>query len=270
MPRLRYSIFLLIAGLGLPVLASDPPMGESKDAHAKEAHKDSHAGKSHGPPPVYEVAGHDHDGKHVVKTFNLGVPAEAAAFREMVEHGHAHEVVNKSAPTIGKLASLKADLGIWTLVIFAGLMFALYKLAWPMAVEGLQKREDRIAGALAEAEKAKAEAVDLRASLKKEMDAAHLKVKELIDEAKRDAQATTEEMIAKAKSDISVERDRLQREIQTQTDQALQSLWTRAADLATELSSTALRKQLDLSAHRRLIDEALTDIRKSRPTTNAS
>jgi F-type H+-transporting ATPase subunit b len=262
MPRLRYSVFLLIAGLALPVAAADAPK--------KAGGADAHAGHDHGKPPIYEVAGHDEKGNHVVRTFNLAIPAEAAAFREMVEHGHAHEVVNKSAPTIDKLASLKADLGIWTLVIFGGLMFALYKLAWPMAVEGLKKREDRIAGALAEAEKARAEAVDLRASLKKEMDAAHLKVKELIDEAKRDAQATTDEMIAKAKSDINVERERLQREIQTQTDQALQSLWARAADLATELSSTALRKQLDLSAHRRLIDEALTDIRKARPTTNAS
>jgi len=130
-------------------------------------------------------------------------------------------------------------------------------------LEGLKKREDSIRAALDEASKARDEAHGIRMQLQQEMGQAHQKVKAIIDEAKRDAQVTAEEMIAKAKSDIGQERERLHREIQVETDQALQSLWTRAAELATQVSAKALGRQLDGDAQRRLIDDALTDLQKS-------
>jgi F0F1-type ATP synthase membrane subunit b/b' len=85
----------------------------------------------------------------------------------------------------------------------------------------------------------------------------------MIDEAKRDAAATAEQIKADNMAQIAIERERLRREIQVETDQALKMLWTKAADLAIQASSAALRKQLDVNQHRRLIDEALADIRKA-------
>jgi len=46
-----------------------------------------------------------------------------------------------------------------------------------------------------------------------------------------------------------------------ETDQALQTIWSKAADLATQVSAAALGKQLDANMHRRLIDEALDDLK---------
>jgi F0F1-type ATP synthase membrane subunit b/b' len=41
----------------------------------------------------------------------------------------------------------------------------------------------------------------------------------------------------------------------------LQTIWTKAADLATQISAAALGKQLDTTMHRRLVDEALNDLK---------
>jgi len=155
------------------------------------------------------------------------------------------------------------DLAIWTVVVFLVLFFVLKRFAWGPMLTGLKKREESIRSALDEASKARDEAHGIRLQLQQEMGQAQQKVKAIIDEAKRDAQSTAEEMITKAKADIGQERERLHREIQVETDQALQSLWTRAAELATEVSAKALGRQLDGEAHRRLIDEALTDLQKS-------
>jgi F-type H+-transporting ATPase subunit b len=180
---------------------------------------------------------------------------------ELIKHGHVVELENKSAPELSKMFSLRADLGIWSLIIFGLLLFVLSKLAWPKMLAGLQRREARIRNAIEEAQKARDEAAALRAQYQKELDSAHLKVKDILDEARRDAAATTEDMISKAKSEIAAERERAHREIVMETDQALQTIWTKAADLATQVSAAALGKQLDQAMHRRLIDEALNDLK---------
>lgn len=211
--------------------------------------------------PKYEAAYHGPDGKHQHQVFDMGNPDHKAQLAELLEHGHVLELENKSPPELSKIFSLKADLGIWSLLIFCLLMFVLSKLAWPKMLAGLQKREANIRGALDEAQKARDEAAGLRAQYQKEIDGAHQKVKDILDEARRDAAATTDEMIAKAKTEIVAERDRAHREISVETDQALQTIWSKAAELATEVSAAALGKQLDGAAHRRLIDEALGELK---------
>jgi F-type H+-transporting ATPase subunit b len=145
--------------------------------------------------------------------------------------------------------------------VFILLFLILTKLAWKPMLEGLQKREANIHGALEEAQKARADAQRLRAELRKEMDHAGEKVREILDEARRDAQHTTDEMVAKARGEIQTERDRLRREIDTARDQALQQLWTQSAQLATLVSAKAIRRQLAEDDHRRLVDEALAELR---------
>src|SRR5438874_9713025 len=210
---------------------------------------------------VYEAAFHDAQGNHQHATFDLSKETDKTRLMELLEHGHVLELENKVAPDLPKIFSLRADLGIWSLVIFGLLFFTLSKMAWPKMLAGLQRREANIRGALEEAQKARDEAGALRAQYQKEVDQAHLKVKDILDEARRDDQATTEAMITKAKAEIGAERERAHREIAVETDQALQTIWSKAADLATQVSAAALGKQLDTAMHRRLVDEALNDLK---------
>jgi len=153
------------------------------------------------------------------------------------------------------------DLGIWTIVVFALLFLVLRRFAWGPILEGLKSREANIKGALAQAELARKEAQLMRLELQKEMSGAQDKIRQLMDEARRDAQRAKDEMITEARKEIQSERERLQREIALARDQALQELWTQTAQLATLVSAKAIRRQLNIEDHRRLVDEAIAELR---------
>jgi F-type H+-transporting ATPase subunit b len=89
-------------------------------------------------------------------------------------------------------------------------------------------------------------------------------VRQLLDEGRRAAQRQHDEMMAQARAEIQGERDRLHREINMARDQALQQLWAQAADLATLVSSKAIRRHLTPDDHRRLVDEALAELRQTK------
>ena len=162
------------------------------------------------------------------------------------------------------------DLGVWTLIVFLVLVLVLYKFAWGPMLEGLTKREERIRGAIADAEKAREEALKLREQLQREIDRAHEKVAEIMAEAHRNAGGLKDEMVAKARTEIQAERDRLIRELNTARDQALAELWNRQADLATLIAEKVVGRSLGTADHRRFVDEAMTELRKIAPRRNGT
>jgi F-type H+-transporting ATPase subunit b len=152
------------------------------------------------------------------------------------------------------------DLGIWTIVIFVLLLLILRRFAWKPMLEGLQKREQHIRGSIDEAKKARDEMEQLRAKFKTEMDQAYAKIPLLMDEARREAQQMQEDMRAKAVADIQAERQRMRHDLDVARDQALQELWSQAAQLATLISAKAIGKSLTTDDHRRLLDESLQEM----------
>jgi F-type H+-transporting ATPase subunit b len=156
--------------------------------------------------------------------------------------------------------ALRFDLGLWSIVVFLILFFVLKKYAWGPILQGLQKREQDIRGAIEEAHKTREEAQHLRAQLQEEWNKAHEKVRDILEEGRRATERNNAEMIAKAKADIQAERDRLHREMETARDQALKELWDHTAQLATLISAKALRREVNPDDHRRLVDEALAEL----------
>jgi F-type H+-transporting ATPase subunit b len=157
---------------------------------------------------------------------------------------------------------LQYDLGIWTIVVFVGLFLLLRAIAWGPMLEGLRKREAAIRNSAEEAVRTREEMEQLRAKFKAEMDEAYAKIPALMDEARKSAQQIAEEMRAKAAADIQAERQRLRHEMDVARDQALQELWTQAAQLATLISAKAISKSLSEEDHRRLLDEAIAEMQQ--------
>jgi F-type H+-transporting ATPase subunit b len=188
-------------------------------------------------------------------------PATALAADPLLasaDASHAAKEEHKGGPQI--FTPVRIDLGIWTLAVFLILLFLLSKFAWKPMLEGLHKREETIQGALDEARLAREEAEKMRKQFEQEMAKANDKVRELLEEARRDAQHTKDEMIGSARQEIQTERDRLHREISTAKDQALKELWDQSAKLATKISSKAIRKELKEEDHRRLVEESLAEL----------
>lgn len=153
------------------------------------------------------------------------------------------------------------DLAIWTVVVFLVLLVVLGKFAWGPMMEGLKRREESIRAAIDEAQKAKEEAAKMRQEMNAEIARSRDEQRKMVEEARRDAERLKEEMKAEAQAQITAERERLRKEISTATDQALQQLWNQTAKLATEISSKAIRKSLSEEDHRRLVDEALKELK---------
>jgi F-type H+-transporting ATPase subunit b len=161
------------------------------------------------------------------------------------------------------LISFQFDLGLWSIIVFVALLFVLGKYAWGPMLQGLQTRERGIQDAISEAERTREEAHRLRDQLQHEVNNAHVKVREILDDARRDAERATQDMVSRARSEIQTERDRLRREIGTARDQALQELWAQSAQLATLISAKAIRRELTPEDHRRLVDDALGELRQA-------
>jgi F-type H+-transporting ATPase subunit b len=192
------------------------------------------------------------------KDFDLSIPEEKDEFNRLVNEGLIQKVEHNEPP---KILDLRWDLGLWTIVVFLLLLWILGKYAWKPMLEGLQKREDTIRGHLEEARRANEDAKKLRSQLQQEMDQAAEKVRELVEEGRRGAETAKEEILARTRSEIQAERERLHREVDLARDQALQEIWRQAADLATLISAKTIRRQLNPEDHRRLVDEAISEIR---------
>jgi F-type H+-transporting ATPase subunit b len=152
------------------------------------------------------------------------------------------------------------DLTVWSIVVFLLLMLVLWLMAWKPMLKALQDREHNIKTALEEAQRARAEGAQLRAEFEQEKARAHDAVRQMIEEARRDAERLKEEIKEQGRTEVQAERDRARRDIDTARDQALAQITERAADLAAVISAKFLKRQVNPDDHRRLVDEALVDL----------
>jgi F-type H+-transporting ATPase subunit b len=208
----------------------------------------------------YSASIHKHVGDKTEvteKKFDLTQPADNDELLELFATGEVEEL--KKEKDINILA-ISWDLGLWTLVVFGLLLYVLRRLAWKPMLQGLHNREARIREALDEARRARDEAQSLEARLQKQMDQAQDKVRQILEEARRDAHRNTDEMLTQTRAEIQTERDRLRREIEMARDQALHQIWTQTAQLASQISAKAIHREVNVDDHRRLVDEAIAEM----------
>jgi len=150
-----------------------------------------------------------------------------------------------------------------TLVVFVALLAILYKFAWGPILAGLKKREESIFGARDEAIRVKAEAEQLRTQLQAEYAAANDKIRTMLDEARRDADALKVAEREAGAKDAQAERERAKREIETVKQQALQEIRVQTVQLAALISSKAVRRTVTINDHDRLVAESLDELSKN-------
>ena len=155
------------------------------------------------------------------------------------------------------------DTALWTVLIFVALLLILRRRAWAPILEGLKKREETIRSSLQEAKKTRDEMEKMRADFQKELADAHQQIPALMEEGRKKAEALANEMRAKAAADIQAERQRLRHEVEMAKDQAIKEMWEQAANLATMISAKAIGRSLTDDDHRRLLDEAMGEMRQS-------
>ena len=181
------------------------------------------------------------------------------------EGGHSSEEVNLN-PLDPK--DLRADLAIWTGVVFVLLFLVLGKFAWGPIADGLEKRESRIAGEIHAAEKANADAKSLLGEYQHKLNAAADEVRQIIEQAKRDAETAGHKIVQKAREEADAEKRRAVADIELATAGALKELAERSANLAVDLAGKIVRERLSATEHSALIREAVAKFAKLEPGRN--
>jgi F-type H+-transporting ATPase subunit b len=184
--------------------------------------------------------------------------APAVEGKAVVHDGHGTQPKDQS-----RFLNIALDLTIWTIVVFLLLLFVLGKYAWGPMLKGLEAREHAIHSAVEEAHKAREETARLRDEVQQERRKAAEEARATIDQARREAQKQGDELRAKATSEIQSERDRLRRDLELARDAALQALWSETAKLATLVSGKAIGRELSVDDHRKLVDEAIAELRRA-------
>jgi len=165
----------------------------------------------------------------------------------------------------GAISPFAGDVGtaIWTLVIFGLVLFVLGKFAWGPILKGLQSRESYIRGAL---EKARAEREQAEARLheyEQKLNHAHAEAQAILDEGRRDAEATQRRILEEARHEAEKITARSRREIELATETALKELYATSARLATDIAARVIGRELSAADHQRLIAESIEELGKA-------
>lgn len=164
--------------------------------------------------------------------------------------------------------SVDPDLAIWTVVVFVILLVILKRFAWGPIVEALERREQNIAEHIAQAERNHEQARLLLAEYEKKLATAANEVRQLLEEARRDAEHTKHEILVEARKGAEAEKARALRDIEAAADAATESLAQRSAELAVDLAGRILQAQLSRDDHARLIQEAMAKFPAATPSSN--
>ena len=165
------------------------------------------------------------------------------------------------------ILEVQPSLAIWTVVVFIILLLVLRATAWKPLIDALHRREDYMSKALDDAERARQEGERLLADHKAQLAQTAGQVRAMLEEARRDAESTSNEIVRKAQEEAESSRKRAEREIANARDQALVEVWNQAADLAVSVAGKVLGRTLDEGDHRRLIEVATAELPEA-PTVN--
>lgn len=160
-------------------------------------------------------------------------------------------------------AEFRSDLAIFTFVVFLILLALLRTFAWKPIVTALDQRESRIRNDLSAAEAARARAEQLVAEHETRMASVEDEVKEIIAEARRDAEQTRRDIVSTAQSEAEAIKDRSIHEIERARDQALQELFEQVSQQVVGATEHILGRALSDDDRNRFVNDALSQFSES-------
>lgn len=160
----------------------------------------------------------------------------------------------------GGLLSPNGGLMVWTLVIFAILLFVLSRFAYPKILEAVEARDKALEDALAAAKKDRDEAAAVLAEHKRQLDLARDEAQKLIASAKADGEKVRADVIEQAHKEQQQMLERARAEIISERDRAIAVLRRETVDLAVRAASKVIERNLDVEANRAVVESFLASI----------
>ncbi|WP_436890930.1 F0F1 ATP synthase subunit B [Nocardiopsis dassonvillei] len=149
------------------------------------------------------------------------------------------------------------------LIAFLIILGVVYKM-WPRLTKALDERADQIEGGIARAQKAEAEAEEIRQQYREKLEEAHREYAQELEKAKEQRAA----IIAEAREEAQAEARRIveaaHAQIEADRQQAFAQLKGEIGVLSTELASRIVGESLsDSATQSRVIDRFLEELEQS-------
>jgi F-type H+-transporting ATPase subunit b len=158
------------------------------------------------------------------------------------------------------LIKVVPGLMIWTLIAFAITFFVLRKYAFGPIQRVIDERRERIRQSIEEADRAREEARHLLEEHRKLVGKAKAEAEDILAEARRVVDAQRERVREETEADRQRRLEETKRQIEAETQRALEQIRAEVAELALVATSKVAGKVLDRDDHRKLIQEAISDL----------
>jgi len=159
-----------------------------------------------------------------------------------------------------KVVDFRTDMALFSAVVFLVLLATLTTVAWKPIMQGLEKREHGIASNIANAQKASQDAMAKLSEYELKLASANQEAQQILADARKDAEATGQRLIATAQEEAVRQRERAVAEIDSAKRIALSELAERSTDVAMTLAQRVVGREVNASDHQNLIQEMLTQL----------
>jgi F-type H+-transporting ATPase subunit b len=149
---------------------------------------------------------------------------------------------------------------LWVVIIFVVLLAVLYPTAWKNILAGLKAREDRIRKDIADAEAARARAEATLKDYTAQLATAEAKVREMIAKAGAEGERVAAGIRTHAQQEAEEIKERAARDIEAAKNSAIGEIYSKTADLATNIAEKILRKNLNADDQRELVNRSLEQL----------
>ena len=167
----------------------------------------------------------------------------------------------------GGLFALDPGLSVWTIVVFALVLFVLGKFAWGPILGQVEDRESSIRRSIDEAREMHQEAEKLLEEHRKQLADARRQAQEIVSEGREVGERLRREIESKAREEADAILERARAEIGRERDRAMETIRTESVDLALAAAGRILGEKLDAEADRALIQRYLEEM--DRPAVEA-
>jgi F-type H+-transporting ATPase subunit b len=158
------------------------------------------------------------------------------------------------------LVSPSVGLMIWTLAAFFITYVLLRKLAFPRIQEALERRQKAIDESIDAAERTRREADELLAEYRERLKEARQQADDIVDRARKAAEVLERDSVEEGKQKREELLEAARRDIEGETQRAIQEIRKEVADLTVMATEKVTRKSLDDGDQRRLVEEALSEL----------
>ena len=143
---------------------------------------------------------------------------------------------------------------------FLIMVWILRRYAWGPLIGMLEARREKIAGEFKEADRLKAEAVELKSRYDAELKTIDAQARQRITEALNEGQRVAGEIRVQAQTDATARLQHAADEIMREREKAKEVLKRQVIDLSLRTAEKILRTKLDDAAQRKLAGEFIDEV----------